>query len=49
MLKSVTIDELLNGIRWFEEQMIFAIGILDRCKKENISKKKKVASILDEL
>ena len=42
-------DEFLESVKWFEKQILFALKILDRCEGENISKKKKVSSILEEL
>ena len=48
-LKYVTVDEFLDGIRWFEYQVEFAISIKDKYNDSAINKKKKVSSILEEL
>lgn len=49
MLKIVSVEELLDCLGWFEKQILFAITILDECSESNISRKKKVSSILEEL
>lgn len=41
--------ELLDSLIWFEDQIQFAIDIYERFSEENIGRKKKVSSILDEL
>ena len=45
------IDEadLLEALKWFEKQIEFSIFILEQEKENDISKKKRVSSILDEL
>ena len=45
------VDEkvLLEALAWFEKQVLFSISCLDKYKKNDISKKKKVSSILNEL
>ena len=48
-LMCVKENELIEALRWFESQINFTTSLLERNKKKNISKKKKVSSILDEL
>ena len=45
------IDEadLLEALKWFEKQIEFSIFILEQEKENDISKKRRVSSILDEL
>lgn len=49
ILSIVTEEELLNGLKWFDDQLNFGFEILEKYEKENVSRKKKVASILEEL
>lgn len=41
--------DLLEALKWFEKQIEFSIFILEQEKENDISKKKRVSSILDEL
>ena len=49
ILNVISEDELLDCLDWFEKQLLFALNILDECSEGNISRKKKISSILDEL
>ena len=49
ILKVASKDEVLDSLKWFDDQLNFAFDILKKYEKENISRKKKVASILEEL
>lgn len=49
VLEVVSEKELLECLKWFEKQVLYAIHILEECSDGNISRKKKVASILEEL
>lgn len=49
ILDVVSEEELLGCLKWFEKQVIYAIHILEECSEANISRKKKVSSILEEL
>lgn len=42
-------DELLDNLSWIKNQIEFAIEILEKNNTGNISRKRKVASILEEL
>ena len=42
-------EKLHKGLEWFERQLDFAFDILANCENNAISRKKKVASILDEI
>ena len=48
-LKHITEDDLLKVSGWFEKHIEFAISILQKYDSNAISKKKKVASIMEEL
>lgn len=49
ILKIVSEEELLSSVKWFKEQLYFAFDILKKYEMENALRKKKVASILEEL
>lgn len=49
ILKIVDENDLLHYLEWFEKQVIFAIQLLEKYETSNITRKKKVSSILDEL
>ena len=49
VLKIVSEQELLECLKWFEKQILYAMHILEECEDGNISRKKKVSSILEEL
>lgn len=40
---------LLKAVSWIESQIIFAMDILEECRRRTISKKRKVLNILEEL
>lgn len=42
-------ETLLDGLKWFEKQVLFVLKVLDKVENVTISNKKKVASILDAL
>lgn len=42
-------DRFFRAIQWFREQLNFVFKILEECENTSISRKKKVASILDEI
>lgn len=42
-------DDFIELCRWLERQLIFSFDILKKCSENSISRKKKLASILDEL
>lgn len=48
-LKVVDENELLDALKWFDYQVAFCISLLDKNKNKDISRKKKVSSILEEL
>ncbi len=48
-LKYVSDNNLLEALKWFDNQIAFIISILERNKESSIGQKKKVSSILDEL
>lgn len=48
-LEFISEEELLKDIKWFEEQVQFAIQVLRDNENQAINRKRKVASILDEL
>lgn len=49
-LLEVTLEsEILELCRWFENQVLFAISIVDKCDDSALNKKRKVSSIIDEL
>lgn len=48
-IKEVGEEELYCALEWFKSQLDFAFDILDKCENNSIGRKKKVASILDEL
>lgn len=49
LLEVISEEEFLQVIKWFHTQVLFAMQIIDQCEEGNISKKKKVATILEEL
>ena len=49
VLTIMTEDELLNHLKWLQHQIEFAIQIIEKYDDSNISRKKKVASIIEEL
>ncbi len=49
VLKVISEDELLYFLDWFKKQVEFAIQIIEKYDDTNIGRKKKVATILDEL
>lgn len=48
-LKIVTEETFLEGLRWFDRQVKFALEILEKCESNTIGNKRKVLSILEEL
>lgn len=49
-LLEVTLEsEILELCRWFENQVLFAMSIVDKCDDSSLNKKRKVSSIIDEL
>lgn len=48
-LKYVSDNNLLEALKWFDNQIAFIVSILERNKESGIGQKKKVSSILDEL
>jgi len=48
-LKLVSENDLLQALKWFDNQIAFIISLLERNKESNIGQKRKVSSILDEL
>ena len=42
-------DDFIELCRWLEHQLMFSFEILRKCNESSISRKKKLASILDEL
>lgn len=48
-LKIASEDELLENLRWVQNQIEFAIEIIEKNSNSSISRKRKVASILEEL
>ena len=42
-------DELLEHLEWFQNQIEFAIQIVEKYDDRKISRKKKVSTILEEL
>ena len=48
-VKVVDESKLLNALKWFKNQLMFAFDILDACQSDKIGNKRKVLSILDEL
>ena len=49
VLSNISEQELLNGLEWFKNEILFAFNILEKYENENISRKRKVSSILEEL
>lgn len=49
VLKIVGDEELLEAFSWVKLQLEFSFGILENCENNSIGRKKKVASILEEL
>lgn len=49
ILKIVEEKDLLHYLEWFEKQVTFAIQLLEKYENSNVTRKKKVSSILDEL
>lgn len=49
VLEIVDEDSLLEALQWFKNQLTFSISCLNKYKKNDVSKKKKVSSILNEL
>ncbi|HAT4213378.1 NACHT domain-containing protein [Clostridium perfringens] len=49
VLEIISEEELLKELEWFETQVKFAIEVLRENENQSINRKKKVASILDEL
>ena len=48
-IKEVGEENLYCALEWFKSQLYFAFDILNKCENNSIWRKKKVASILDEL
>lgn len=48
-IKEVGEEELYCALEWFKSQLDFVFDILNKCENNSIGRKKKVASILDEL
>ena len=48
-IKEVGEDELYSAFEWFKNQLNFVFDVLNKCENNTIGRKKKVASILDEL
>lgn len=48
-IKEVGEESLYCALEWFKSQLDFAFDILNKCENNSIGRKKKVASILDEL
>lgn len=42
-------ENLIKSLGWFNKQLLFALSILERYSSSNLSRKKKVSSILDAL
>ena len=49
ILNILTKEELLKHLQWFQSQVEFAMQIVEKYDDTNINRKKKVASILEEL
>lgn len=49
LLQLVTEEELLKSVEWFDIRYRFCLDILEKNTTHNISRKKKVSTILDEL
>ena len=49
VLDIISKDELLTHLNWFKKQVEFAMQIIEKYDETNIGRKKKVATILDEL
>ncbi len=49
ILTIMTEDELLNHLKWLQHQIEFAIQTIEKYDDSNINRKKKVASIIEEL
>lgn len=49
ILEIVSEEELLECLRWFEKQILYALHILDEYADNNVARKRKVSSILEEL
>lgn len=49
VLSNISEQELLNGLECFKNEILFAFNILEKYENENISRKRKVSSILEEL
>lgn len=49
ILNIVDEHSLLQSLDWFENQVLFAIQLLEKYEDSNVSRKKKVSSILNEL
>lgn len=48
-VEAVGVDSLLDTLKWFEKQVVFAIKVLQKTENIAINNKKRVASILDSL
>lgn len=49
ILNIVSEEELLECLGWFEKQILFSLHILDEYADNNVARKRKVSSILEEL
>lgn len=49
LLDVISEEDFLEIVKWFHTQVLFAIQIIEQCEDGNISRKKKVATILEEL
>ena len=49
VLEVLEVDELLKHLEWFQKQIEFALQIVEKYDDKKISRKKKVATILEEL
>ncbi len=49
ILNIVSEEELLECLGWFEKQILYALHILDEYADNNVARKRKVSSILEEL
>lgn len=48
-LEIIEAEELLTSLKWFENQILFAISIIEKNTNSSINRKRKVSSIIDEL
>jgi len=48
-IKVVGEEELFRAFEWFKCQLDFVLDVLKKCENNTIGRKKKVASILEEL